>query len=199
MNGAEESAGSEPPTGSFRAGLVVFSGPSGSGKTSICKALLEDRRTTLSVSATTRPPRPGDRRGVDYHFYSKEEFLGLVDAGEFIEWAEVYDHLYGTLRGPLVEASRWTDRLMVLDIDVQGAVQLRQQNIEATYVFVAPPSLEVLRQRLSARGTDDPEVVERRLRFAKAEMDRQSIYDHVLVNADLAATIQAAREILGLG
>ena len=145
----------------FHGGLAVFSGPSGSGKTSICKALLEDPRLSLSVSATTRPPRPGDVDGVDYHFLSAERFQELLDEDGFVEWAEVYGHRYGTLRAPLVEASSWQDRLMLLDIDVQGAIQLRDQGIRAVFLFVAPPSLEVLRTRLEARGTDSPEVIER--------------------------------------
>ena len=192
------SSDSQDQNSSFRGGLAVFSGPSGSGKTSICKALLQDPRLQLSVSATTRPPRPGDVDGVDYHFQSREQFLAHREAGDFIEWAQVYDHFYGTLRAPLAEAGSWTERMMVLDIDVQGAAQLREHAIEGIFVFVAPPSMEVLRERLTARGTDSSEVIERRLEFAAQEMARQSLYDHVLHNEDLEQTISRARAVLGL-
>ena len=188
------------PTASaaFRGGLAVLSGPSGAGKTSICKALLEDPRVVLSVSATTRAPRPGEKDGVDYWFHSPEEFRAMVAAGDFIEWAEVYGNLYGTPRRPLEEASRRRDRLMLLDIDVQGAAQLRQRKLEAVFIFIAPPSLEELRVRLMARRTDRPEVIEKRLRWAQSEMAQQKLYDHVLVNVDFAATIAEARRLLGL-
>lgn len=188
------------PTASatFRGGLAVLSGPSGAGKTSICKALRQDPRVVLSVSATTRAPRAGEQDGVDYWFHSTEKFREMVAAGEFVEWAEVYGNLYGTPRRPLEEASRRRDRLMLLDIDVQGAAQLRRQKIEATFVFIAPPSLEELRVRLMARGTDRPEVVEKRLSWAKREMEQIGLYDHVLVNVDFNETIAEARRLLGL-
>jgi len=182
----------------FRGGLAVLSGPSGSGKTSICKALLADPRVELSVSATTRAARPGEKDGEDYWFFSKEEFERRRAAGEFVEWAEVYGNLYGTLRAPLEVASRRNDRLMVLDIDVQGAEQLRKQNIRAGFIFIAPPSLEALRERLTTRATDRPEVVEKRLSWAREEMSKQHLYDHVLINRDLAATIAEAKRLLGL-
>jgi guanylate kinase len=182
----------------FRGGLAVLSGPSGAGKTSICKALLEDPRVVLSVSATTRSPRSGEKDGVDYWFHSPEKFRAMVAAGEFIEWAEVYGNLYGTPRRPLEEACRRRDRLMLLDIDVQGAAQLRRQKLEAVFIFIAPPSLEELRVRLMARKTDRPEVIEKRLRWAQSEMEQQKLYDHVLVNVDFAATIAEARRLLGL-
>ncbi len=182
----------------FRGGLAVLSGPSGAGKTSICKALLEDPRVVLSVSATTRAPRQGEVHGEDYWFYPVEQFRRMVDAGDFVEWAEVYGNFYGTPRRPLEDASRRTDRLMLLDIDVQGAAQLRKRSIVATFVFIAPPSLDALRARLQSRATDRPEVIESRLRWAQREMEQRQLYDHVLVNVDLAATIAEARRLLGL-
>jgi len=187
-----------PPRPPFRGGLAVLSGPSGAGKTSICKALRDDPRVVLSVSATTRGKRPGEVDGEDYWFYSVEQFRRMVDAGEFVEWAKVYDNLYGTPRRSLEEASRRTERLMLLDIDVQGAAQLRQRQIAATFLFIAPPSLDALRERLRARATDRPEVVEARLRWAEREMEQRHLYDHVLVNVDLAATIAEAKRLLGL-
>lgn len=193
---AAPGASDRPP---FRGGLAVLSGPSGSGKTTICKKLLEDRRVELSVSATTRAPRAGEQHGVDYWFYSVAEFRRMVDAGEFVEWAEVYGNLYGTPKKPLAAAALRRDRMMLLDIDVQGAAQLRKQSIGGVFIFIAPPSLEELRSRLYRRATDQPEVVERRLQWAKAEMEQQALYDHVLVNRDLDATIADARRLLGLG
>lgn len=196
MKGHNDSQ-SQAPVG-FRGGLAVFSGPSGSGKTSICTALLQDPRLTLSISVTTRAARPGDEPGVHYHFCSKEEFLRQRDAGELAEWAEVYGNYYGTPLKPLLDARQWTDEILLLDIDVQGAAQLRGNGVQGTFVFIEPPSLEVLRQRLEARGSDSPETVQRRLQFAQAEMDRRSLYDHVLVNENLDQCIEAARVILGL-
>jgi guanylate kinase len=190
---------STPPAPStFRGGLAVLSGPSGAGKTSICKTLLEDPRVVLSVSATTRAPRVGEQNGVDYWFYPVEKFRQMVAAGEFVEWAEVYGNLYGTPRRPLEEASRRRDRLMLLDIDVQGAAQLRKQKLAAIFIFIAPPSLEELRTRLRSRATDQPDVIEKRLRWAEAEMKQQHLYDHVLVNVDFGRTIAEAKRLLGL-
>ena len=119
-------------------------------------------------------------------------------AGEFIESAEVYGNLYGTPRAPLETASRRTDRLMLLDIDVQGAAQLRKQGLAATFVFIAPPSIEELRRRLETRASDAAEVIARRLAIAKSEMDRQDLYDHVVVNRRLAESIAEVKRLLGL-
>lgn len=187
-----------PPSHLIQGGIVVLSGPSGSGKTSICRALLEDPRVILSVSATTRSPRPGEKDGVDYHFYSLEAFERLREQGMLVEWAKVYHNYYGTPKAPLLEAMHWSDRILLLDIDVQGAGQLRRQKIPARFLFVAPPSIEVLRQRLMNRGSDPEEVIERRLKFAIEEMSQQHLYDHVLVNQDLEATIAEVRAQLGL-
>jgi guanylate kinase len=192
----------EPPAparaAGFRGGLAVLSGPSGSGKTSICKALLQDPRVELSISATTRPPRPGEVHGVDYWYYSADEFRRMVAAGDFVEWAEVYGNLYGTPRRPLEEASRRRDRLMLLDIDVQGAAQLRQRKFDARFVFIAPPSMEVLERRLRLRATDSDEVIRRRLEVAAREMAQRQLYDHVLVNERLETTVAAVKALLGL-
>ena len=182
----------------FRGGLAVFSGPSGSGKTSLCRNLLEDSRVHLSVSATTREPRAGEVDGVDYHFVDRSRFQQMVDEGALVEWAEVYGNCYGTPAEPLRRASGDRSRLMILDIDVQGALQLRRQGIEALFVFVAPPSMEVLERRLVQRGTDSPETIERRLRVAAEEMAGRKHYDHVLVNQDLDVIVREARGLLGL-
>lgn len=182
----------------FRGGLAVLSGPSGSGKTSICKALLADPRVELSISATTRAPRKGEQDGVDYWFHDRAAFDQMIAAGAFVEWAEVYGNCYGTPKAPLERASRRSERLMLLDIDVQGAAQLRKQGIAATSIFIAPPSMAELRRRLGARATDRPEVIEQRLRWAESEMAQRESYDFVLVNELLDVTISAARALLGL-
>ncbi len=198
MNDPRPPAAARPSEPRFRGGLAVLSGPSGSGKTSICKALLEDPRVELSISATTRPPRAGEQDGVDYWFHSQDEFRRMVAAGEFVEWAEVYGNLYGTPRRPLEAASGRGDRLMLLDIDVQGAEQLRRRGIAATFLFVAPPSLAELQRRLTARATDPADVIRRRLDVAAKEMEQKHLYDHVLVNERLEATIATAKALLGL-
>ena len=198
MSGNRTKTGDESAIRPFRGGLAVLSGPSGSGKTSICSALLEDARVGLSISATTRRPRGGEQHGREYWFHDRAEFDRMVAAGEFVEWAEVYGNRYGTLRRPLEVAAQRADRLMLLDIDVQGAAQLRTRSIRHVSIFIAPPSTDVLEQRLAARKTDAPEVIAERLRWARVELEQAKLYDHVLVNDDLARTIAQARALLGL-
>ncbi len=177
--------------------MVVISGPSGSGKSSICRRLIQDPRVVFSVSATTRAPRAGEVDGVDYHFLSKERFREHIEKGEFIEHAEVHGNLYGTLRQPMDDAIA-AGKVYLLEIDVQGALQLRELGIEAEYIFVAPPNHETLRERLVGRGTDAPEVIERRLKKALDEMEESHRYDHVVVNANLEAAIGEVLRIAGL-
>jgi len=178
--------------------MLVISGPSGSGKSTIYKRLLEDPRVHLSVSATTRPKRPGEVDGREYHFVTREWFLQQVKAGNFIEHAEVYGNMYGTLRAPMEEALE-RGEIFLLEIDVQGALQLKGMDVPGVYVFVAPPDFEVLRQRLVRRGTDAPEVIERRLAKAEDEFRERVKYDHVVVNDDLDRAVAEIRTIVGLG
>lgn len=146
----------------------------------------------LTVSATTRAPRAGEVDGVDYHFMSDERFSHLVDAGEFLEWAEVHGHRYGT---PMVEVRRNldADRSLILEIDVQGALHVREKFPDAVLVFIKPPSFEALRDRLVKRGTETPESLELRLADARHEMELADRYDAVVVNDDLG---QATDELL---
>jgi guanylate kinase len=178
--------------------MLVISGPSGCGKSTICRRLLRDPRVVFSVSATTRKMRQGEVDGRDYHFISKERFLQHVKAGDFIEHAEVFGNMYGTLKGP-IEAALDEGKVYLLEIDVQGALQLKGLDVPAVYVFVAPPDFEELRRRLVARGTETPEVLERRLHKAEDEYRERVKYDHVVVNDDLAAAVDAVRRLVGLG
>lgn len=180
-----------------RGRLLVISGPSGSGKSTIAKRLLEDPRIEFSVSATTRPMRAGEVDGRDYHFVGRERFRELVDQGAFIEWADVHGNLYGTLREPL-ERALAAGRIYLLEIDVQGANKLQAIGVEALYVFLAPPDMSALRARLVGRGTDAPDVIERRLQRAELEMQESRRYDHVLVNTDLERTLAEVRRLAGL-
>ncbi len=178
--------------------LIVLSGPSGAGKTSIVRVLKEDPRIEFSVSATTRSPRPGEVDGVDYHFMAIEEFVARRDRGEFLEWAEYNERFYGTLRAPVDQALRG-GKHFVLEIEVQGTQQLRDAGVEALFVFIVPPSLQHLRDRLAARGQNSAEDIERRVRIAAAELEAQSLYDHVVVNRDLEEAIAEVKALLGFG
>ena len=177
--------------------MLVISGPSGSGKTTICKRLLQDPRVVFSVSATTRKMRPGEVDGRDYHFLPVEDFRAKVERGEFIEWAEVFGNLYGTLRAPLREALA-KDQVYLLEIDVQGALQLKAIGEPGTYVFIAPPDFDELRRRLVARNTETSEVLEKRLEKAHYEYQERAKYDHVVVNDDLERAVGEIRRIVGL-
>ena len=177
--------------------MVVISGPSGSGKSTICKRLMSDPRVQFSVSATTRQPRPGETNGREYHFLSREEFRRRAAAGEFIEHAEVHGNMYGTLRKPMEDALA-LGRVFVLEIDVQGANQLRALGEPGTYLFIAPPDFEELRRRLVARNTESPEVLERRLHKAEDEWRERVTYDHVVVNDDLDLAVAEVRRLIGL-
>jgi len=180
-----------------RGRMLLISGPSGSGKSTICKRLLEDPRVVFSVSATTRAPRPGERDGVEYHFLSKEEFRRRIAAGAFLEHAEVYGNMYGTLRAPMEEAIS-AGKVYLVEIDVQGALQLKALDVPGIYVFVAPPNFEALRRRLTGRGTESPEVLERRLQKAEDEYRERVKYDHVVINDDLDRAVAEIRGLAGL-
>jgi guanylate kinase len=162
--------------------VFVITGPSGVGKGTLIRGLMErEPRLELSVSATTRDPRPGEQDGVDYHFLTREEFDRRVAEGDFVEHADYAGRSYGTLRSELEQ--RIAQGIpVVLEIEVQGARQVRAAMPEAVQVFIAPPSLGALRTRLIGRGTDDAEEVERRLKVAERELEAQSEFRHVVVN-----------------
>jgi guanylate kinase len=171
---------------------MVVSAPSGGGKTTLCRRLLaEDPRFTYSISCTTRPPRPGEVDGRDYHFLTPAAFQERLAAGGFLEWATVHGNLYGTPAAPIVEALT-AGRDVMLDIDVQGAAQILARIAAEppasllrrayTDVFILPPSVDELRRRLERRGQDAPEVIDRRVRQAEAEMAHAGEYQHRIVN-----------------
>jgi guanylate kinase len=175
--------------------MVVISGPSGSGKSTLCKRLLEDPRVTFSVSATTRKPRPGEVDGRDYFFLTPEEFKARLARGEFIEHAEVFGNMYGTLRGPMQQALA-EGKVYLLEIDVQGANQLRALGEPGVYIFVAPPDFDELRKRLHKRNTEAPEVLERRLHKAEDEYRERTKYHHIVINDDLERALEEIRALV---
>ncbi len=177
--------------------MLVISGPSGSGKTSICRRLLEDPRVEFSVSTTTRTPRPGEVDGRDYYFVTPEAFREQIEEGGFIEYAEVYGNMYGTPREPVQRAIE-AGRVYLLEIDVQGALQLKALNEPGVHIFIAPPDMEELRRRLVGRATDAPEVIERRLKKAEDEFRERVKYDHVVINDDLDRAVAKVRALAGL-
>jgi guanylate kinase len=177
--------------------MLVISGPSGAGKSTLCKLLLQDPRVKFSVSATTRAPRAGEVDGRDYNFMKPERFRELVKDGAFIEHAEVHGNMYGTLRKPMDEALA-RGEVFLLEIDVQGANQLKALAEPGLYIFVAPPDFETLRKRLVGRKTDLPEVIERRLKKAEDEYRERIKYDHVVVNDDLQRSLSEIRKLAGL-
>lgn len=164
--------------------LFVLSSPSGAGKSTIARMILEaDDGIGLSVSATTRPIRPGEVDGKDYHFVGNEEFDAMVARGEFLEWAHVFGHRYGTLRSEVFKQIE-SARDVLLDIDWQGTQQLKQVDPDIVRVFILPPSMGELERRLRSRGTDSDEVIAGRMARAAAEISHWAEYDYVFINDD---------------
>lgn len=175
--------------------LFVVSAPSGAGKTSLVRGLLaNDAGIRLSISYTTRPPRPGEVDGRDYHFVSRERFLQMLKAGEFLENAEVYGNLYGTGRG-WVRGELEGGRDVLLEIDTQGADQVRRLFPDCVGIFILPPSLEVLESRLRGRGQDSEEVIARRLAAVREEIAHLGEYDYVIINNELE---QAQEDLISI-
>ena len=176
--------------------MIVLSAPSGAGKSSLARALVEaESSVRLSVSHTTRMARPGEVDGVDYHFVTEREFEAMVQAGAFLEHARVFDRYYGTsweaVRSVL---SRGHD--VVLDIDWQGARQVRDAFTGTVSAFILPPSVDALRSRLVGRGQDSAETIDRRMRDARSELEHYDEFDHIVINDDFDRALDALRRIL---
>jgi guanylate kinase len=177
--------------------LVVLSSPSGAGKSTISRMLLDaDPHITMSVSATTRPMRPGEVEGVDYHFVDDAEFQRMIQDGEFAEWAPVFDHHYGSPAAPIKAALR-EGQDVIFDIDWQGTQQLHAaMGEDLVRVFILPPSMAELERRLHERGTDSDEVIASRMQRAAAEISHWAEYDYVLINEDMDECLGEVRSIL---
>ena len=178
-------------------GLVfVVSAPSGAGKTTLCKAITDSLGNLRhSISYTTRRARPGEKDGRDYFFVPEEKFRGMVRAGDFAEWAEVHSHLYGTSRQALDDlVANGID--VILDIDTQGAQQIKKTYKKAMFLFILPPSLAILEERLHNRRSDDPEEIKKRMQRAREEIREYAMYDYIIVNRDFDRALGELRSII---
>ena len=180
----------EVATAASEGNLFVVAAPSGAGKTSLTRALLErEPAIRLSVSYTTRAPRPGEVEGIDYHFVTEQQFTALKDAGEFLEHAYVHGNWYAT-SGSWLKAQLASGQDVLLEIDWQGARQVRNLVPDSVQIFILPPSLESLRQRLVRRGQDDEATIARRLKTAREEMKHAADFDYVIINQDFASAVE---------
>ena len=176
--------------------VIVVSAPSGAGKTTVVARVLQDLGgLRFSVSHTTRPPRSDEREGVDYHYVDRAAFARLRDEGKLLEWAEVHGNLYGTARSEL-DMARAEGKDVLLDLDVQGAAQVRERVPGVVMVFILPPSFQELEQRLRGRGQDDQATIERRLAVAGREIQAFKDYDYALVNDDVDACVEGLKSII---
>ena len=176
--------------------LYVFTGPSGAGKGTVLSRLLsEDEKLFFSISATTRAPRPGEKDGVQYYFLTKEDFEAKIAANAFLEHAKYVDNYYGTLEAPVNEKLE-AGYDVILEIEVQGAMQVHEKRPDAVMVFIAPPSFEELANRLRGRGTEDEAKVQKRLETAKGELAQQDKFDYVVVNDTVERAVNELHEIL---
>lgn len=176
--------------------LVILSAPSGGGKTTVAHALVDARDDlAFSVSATTRPPRAGEEDGIDYHFLTREAFMERVDRGDFLEWAEYSGNLYGTLRSE-VDAMIAAGSHVLLDIEIQGARQVRERSDNVVSIFILPPSVEVLLQRLRDRKSETSGAMRERLHRSVEEVAVAQQYDYVVINNTVEASVQAVTEII---
>ena len=176
--------------------LYVFTGPSGAGKGTVLHRLLDEvPGLSLSVSATTRVPRPGEQDGVHYYFISKQAFEQKIAENAFLEYAEYVDNYYGTPERP-VEEQLAAGRDVILEIEVQGAMQVHRKRPDAVMVFLAPPSMEELSARLHGRGTESEDKIRRRLETAQHELEYQANFDHIVVNDTVEGAVEVLRELI---
>lgn len=176
--------------------LYVFTGPSGAGKgTLLSRLCAEDDRIFYSISATTRAPRPGETDGEHYYFLAKADFERKIEQNAFLEYAKYVDNYYGTLEAP-VEQKLAAGFDVILEIEVQGAMQVKEKRPDAVMVFIAPPSFEELARRLRDRGTEDEEKVQKRLETAKKELESMNLFDHVVMNDEIERAVRELHDIL---
>ena len=176
--------------------LLVVSGPSGAGKGTICKALLnKNDQIKLSVSATTRKPRNGEVHGVNYFFIEIEEFTKMIENGEFLEYAQIYDNFYGTPKAAIIECLE-KGQDVILEIEMQGARQIKEVYPEGVFIFVLPPSLEELKSRIVGRGTETQEEIEKRFSCAFEEINQIVNYDYFIVNEDIEKSVSDVEAII---
>ena len=176
--------------------LLVVSGPSGAGKGTICKALLnKNDQIKLSVSATTRKPRNGEVHGVNYFFIEKEEFTKMIENGEFLEYAQIYDNFYGTPKAAIIECLE-KGQDVILEIEMQGARQIKEVYPEGVFIFVLPPSLEELKSRIVGRGTETQEEIEKRFSCAFEEINQIVNYDYFIVNEAIEKSVSDVETII---
>ncbi|MEX1138124.1 MAG: guanylate kinase [Bacteroidota bacterium] len=176
--------------------LIVLSAPSGSGKTTIAKAIMQKwPAIVFSVSATTRSRRNGEQHAKDYYFLTREEFERRVKAGELVEWEEIYGDLYGTLKSE-IDGALDAGRVMLFDVDVKGALSIKQHYPEALLIFIKPPSVDSLKKRLTGRKTENASALSRRLERVPMELELGTKFDHQVVNDDLPRAIAKVEEIV---
>lgn len=175
--------------------LLVVSGPSGAGKGTICKALIEKNPIWISTSCTTRKPRAGEVEGVNYFFIEKEEFLKRIDNDEFLEYAEVYGNFYGTPRSEVLRLLE-EGKDVILEIDIQGALKIKSSYPEGVFIFIMPPSMEELRNRITNRGSETPESLKTRMEAAYDEISFASKYDYAVVNDEVETAVKKIESII---
>ncbi len=176
--------------------LVAIAAPSGSGKTTIAREILtRNPSLSFSVSATTRSKRSGEVEGRDYFFLTAEEFKKKIDAGEFVEWEQVYGHYYGTMKRE-VDRALQSGKNLLFDVDVNGALSIRRQYPDTLLIFLLPPSMEALQQRLKGRRTEDPSTIARRLERVPMELEKGMQFDHQIVNDELSRAIEEVQRIV---
>lgn len=176
--------------------LIVISGPSGAGKGTICKSFMEKNKdVVLSVSATTRSPRKGEVDGVNYHFMTKEQFKDKIEANDFLEYAEVYDNFYGTPKSNVEELLE-SGKDVILEIDIQGALKVKENTEDGVFVFILPPSMEELKQRIIKRGSETEESLMKRFKSAYKEINFVSKYNYAVVNDEVETAVEKLESII---